>query len=151
MGDGLDIIDDTDLIDTIIISGMGAHTIIGILKNNFKKLKNINTIIIQSNTKLELLRHEVVKLNYMIVDEIMIEDNKKIYTIIKFVKGNKKYNKKELYFGPILIEKNSTIFKKYTKREFEKLNVLLKLLPKENLLDRYKIKKEIRLYHGIVE
>ena len=151
LGNGLDIINNTDLVDTIIISGMGAHTIVGILKNGLDKLKSVNTIIIQSNTKLEFLRREVTKLHYMIVDEIIIEDNKKIYTIIKFVKGNKRYNRKELYFGPVLLKKNNIMFKKYVKNEYDKLNVLLKLLPKGNIMDRYKIKKEIRLYQGIVD
>ena len=151
LGNGLDTLQKTDNINTIIISGMGAHTAIGILKSNYQKLNNINTIIIQSNTKLALLRKEVTKLNYMIEDEIMVEDNKKIYTIIKFIKGKKRYTKKELYFGPILIKKNSKLFQEYNKKEFSKLNIYLKLLPKNNIIDRYKIKKEIRLYHNIID
>ena len=149
LGSGLDPIDKEDKIDTIIISGMGGHTIVGILKNNKKKLENINTIIIQSNTKLEFLRKEVTKLNYQIDDEIILEDNKKIYTIIKFIKGKKKYTKKELYFGPILLKKKDKLFIEKNKQELTKLNLLLKMLPKNKILDRYKIKKEIRLYKNI--
>ena len=37
LGNGLDTLKNTDDIDTIIISGMGAHTAVGILKNNLKK------------------------------------------------------------------------------------------------------------------
>ena len=150
LGNGLDILNKEDNIDTIIISGMGAYTIVGILKNNKSKLVNISTIIIQSNTKLEFLRREVTKLKYLIENEIMVEDNKKIYTIIKLIKGNKKYNKKELYFGPILLRKKEKIFIENAKNELQKLNIYLKLLPKRRLLDRYKIKKEIRLYKNIV-
>ena len=76
LGNGLDTLNDKDKVDTIVISGMGAHTIIGILKNNLDKLRNINTLIIQSNTKLELLRKEITKLNYLIDDEMILEDNK---------------------------------------------------------------------------
>ena len=129
LGNGLETLNDNDNVDTIIISGMGAHTAVCILKNNKNKLKKINTIIIQSNTKLELLRREVSKLNYMINNEIMVEDNKKTYTIIKFIKGKKKYTKKEL----------------------DKLNIYMKLLPKNHIIDRYKIKKEIRLYHNVID
>ena len=150
LGNGLDTLNEKDNIDTIIISGMGSHTIIGILKNNLNKLKEINTIIIQSNNKLEFLRKEITKLNYLIEDEIILEDNKKIYTIIKFIKGNKKYTKKELYFGPILLNKQNEVFKKYNKSELDKLKIFLKLLPKNRIVDRYKLKKEIRLYKGIV-
>lgn len=150
LGNGLDTLNKEDNIDTIIISGMGAHTIVGILKNNKIKLDNINTIIIQSNTKLEFLRREVTKLNYRIEDEIMVEDNKKTYTIIKLIKGNKKYTKKELYFGPILLKKKDKLFIESTKLELQKLNIYLKLLPKDRIIDRYKLKKEIRLYKEIV-
>ena len=150
LGNGLDTLNQEDNIDTIIISGMGGHTIVGILKNNKIKLDSINTIIIQSNTKLEFLRTEVTKLNYLIDDEIMVEDNKKIYTIIKLVKGKKKYTKKELYFGPILLKKKEKLFIESAKKELQKLNIYLKLLPKNRIIDRYKIKKEIRLYNNVI-
>ena len=44
LGNGLEVLNDEDDIDTIIISGMGSHTIVGILKNNIitkKDSKNI--------------------------------------------------------------------------------------------------------------
>ena len=150
LGNGLDTLHQEDNIDTIIISGMGVHTITGILKNSPKKLTKINTIIIQSNTKLPLLRKEITKLNYLIEDEIMVEDNKKIYTIIKFIKGKKKYTKKEIYFGPILLKKRDKLFIENSKKELQRLNIYLKLLPKNRTADRYKLKKEMRLYNDIV-
>jgi len=146
LGNGLDTLTDKDDINTIIISGMGSHTAIGILKNNLNKLKKIDTIIIQSNTKIELLRKEVTKLNYLIEDELLVEDNKKVYTVIKFIKGKKKYSKKELYFGPVLLKRNTELFQKNNKQELEKLNLLLKLMPKNKILDRYNIKKKINMY-----
>ena len=146
LGNGLDTLKETDDIDTIIISGMGAHTVVGILKNNLHKLTKINTIVIQSNTKIEFLRKEVTKLNYLIEDELLIEDNKKIYTIIKFIKGKKKYSKKELFFGPILLKNNTQLFQENNKLELKKLELLLKVLPKGKIIDRYKIKKKIRMY-----
>ena len=150
LGNGLDTLNPNDHVDTVVISGMGAHTIVGILKNNSNKLKKVDNLIIQSNTKLEFLRKEITKLNYIIANEIILEDNKKTYIIIKFIKGKKKYSKKELYFGPILLNKKDKLFKEYYSKELSKLNIYLKLLPKNNLVDRYRIKKEIRLYKDIV-
>ena len=149
LGNGLDPLNINDDVDTIIMSGMGAHTIIGILKNNYQKLKNIDNIIIQSNTKLFFLRKEMMKLNYKIDNELIVLDNKKTYIIIKYIKGRKKYNRKELYFGPVLLEKNTELFQEHNKKELEKLKMILKLLPKNNLLMRYKTKKEIKLYQKI--
>ena len=42
IGNGLDTLKESDDVDTVIISGMGAHTVVGILKNNLYKLKKIN-------------------------------------------------------------------------------------------------------------
>ena len=41
LGNGLDTLNKEDNIDTIIISGIGAHTIVGILKNNKIKLDKL--------------------------------------------------------------------------------------------------------------
>ena len=151
LGNGLDTLNESDNIDTIIMSGIGAHTIIGILKNNINKLSNINTIIIESNNKLSFLRKEMVPLGFMIDDEDIVEDNNKIYIIIKFVKGRAKYTKRDIYFGPLLLKKNSPIFQKYLKKEYQKLNMILKLLPKNKLYDRYKTKSEIKMYYKIID
>ena len=146
LGNGLDTVKENDKIDTIIISGMGTNTVIDILKKNANKLKKIDSIIIQSNTKLELLRKEIINLDYKIDNELIIDDNKKTYIIIKFIKGKRKYTKKELYFGPILIKNNSKKFQEYKKLELKKLNIILKKLPKNKIIKKYKIKKEIKLY-----
>lgn len=150
LSDGLKNIHPEDEIDTLVIAGMGSNTIVNMLKKDIKKLDKIKTIIIQSNTKLEFLRSEIVKLNYYIADEAIVEDNKKIYIVIKFIKGRRKYTKKELYFGPILLSTKSLVFQKYTKDNLKKLQCILSSVPKNKILLRYKIKKEIHLYQDIV-
>ena len=150
LSDGLENIHAEDEIDTLVIAGMGSNTIVNMLKKDIKKLDKIKTIIIQSNTKLEFLRREIVKLNYYITDEAIVEDNKKIYIVIKFIKGRRKYTKKELYFGPILLSTQSLVFQKYTKDNLKKLQCILSSVPKNKILLRYKIKKEIHLYQDIV-
>ena len=146
LGDGLDVIDDKDEIDSLVIAGMGEHTIIGMFKNNLEKLKKIKIMVIQSNTRIEFLRREVLKLGYMISDEEIVQDGKKIYTVIKFQQGKKKYNNREYYFGPVLLKKNSELFKEYNKQELAKLYVIKKMIPKYKIIERYKINKKIKLY-----
>ena len=99
-------------VDTVVISGMGANNIIDILNNNKEELNHVNRLIISSNNKYELLRKEVIKLGYYINDEKLIFDDK-YYIIIEFIKGKKKYSKKELFFGPILLENKNNIFYDY--------------------------------------
>lgn len=146
LGSGLEVIKPSDNIDTIIISGMGAYTIVDILKNNSEILSKINTIIIQSNTKNYYLRKEITKINYLIEEEKIVKDNNKYYTIIKFIKGHKKYTKKELYFGPKLLLNNNEIFKEYKNNQYKKLKNIKESIPKINIMEQYKITKELSFY-----
>jgi len=146
LSNGLDNISATE-IDTIVISGMGAHTIVGIFHQNLKKLKNVKNIIIQSNNHIDFLRKKIVELNYYIDSETLVKDNNIIYTIISFKKGRKRYNKKELYFGPYLLKENSKLFQEQNKENLKILNKLLEVIPKNHRLHRMSIKKKIKMYN----
>ena len=98
LGSGLDIIKE-DEIDTIIMSGLGTHTIVGILINNKNKLTNVDNIIIQSNNYIDFLRKKITSIGYYIEDEKLVKDAKIIYTIIVFKKGKKHYSKKTYILG----------------------------------------------------
>ncbi len=148
LSNGLDNIN-SDEIDTIVISGMGSHTIVGILRMNQKKLINVDNIIIQSNNHIDFLRERILELNYYIDSEKLVKDNNIIYTIISFKKGKKRYNKKEIYFGPYLLKENSNLFKEKNKQDLEKLEYLYKIIPKSHILHRIKIKNKINMYKKI--
>ena len=144
LGNGLDVII-SDEIDTIVIAGMGANTIVGILKYSTNKLKNVKTIIIQSNTDLYFLRKNVTNLGYYIEDESLVEDSNIIYTVIKFTKGKKKYNYKELYLGPILMQKNDNLFKKKNDKEIKNIEMILSRIENGHLLYKLKLKRNLRI------
>ena len=144
LSNGLDNINDE--IDTIIISGMGGHTIIDILTNNQEKLNTVNNIIIQSNNDIEYVRRKIVKLGYCISKEELILDKNIYYTVILFTKGKKKYTNKEYYFGPILLKENSKIFIERKNKEYTKLVNIKNNIPKRKLLIRLKILKELHMY-----
>ena len=148
ISNGLDNINKEE-IDTIVISGMGAHTIVGILYKNIKKLEYVKDIIIQSNNNIDFLRYKVTKLGYYIKDEKLVKDADIIYTIIYFSKGRKFYSKKKLYFGPILLEKKDNLFKEKYISELEKLKMLYKLIPKDHYCHRIKTYLKIRMYKSI--
>lgn len=103
LGSGVSVINKKDKIDTLVVAGMGANTIIGFLKYSQDKLKGINKIIIQSNTDLYFLRKNMVSMGYYIDDEELVLDKNIIYTVIVFKKGRKRYSYKELYLGPNII------------------------------------------------
>ena len=142
LGSGLSVVT-ADEIDTIVISGMGANTIIGILKYSTDKLKNVKNLIIQSNTDLFLLRKNVTKLGYHIEDEALVEDSNIIYTIIKFNKGKKRYNYKQLYLGPILMNKNDSLFNKKCDKEIKTITIILSKIKKGHLLYKLRLKRNL--------
>lgn len=117
--DGLNNIDLNNQI--IIISGMGAHTIINILNRNIT-----NDIIISSHTNTPLIRKFMFKKGYRIYKEIAIKDKfyyvityykykngKKTNTIISpFLINNKDYMKHLLEYYQMKSTKETKIIKK---------------------------------------
>lgn len=148
LGSGLEVVSKEE-IDTIVISGMGSNTIVGILKYSRDKLVNVNNIIIQSNTDLYFLRKNIINIGYYIEDEVLVEDKGIIYTVIKFTKGKKKYNYKELYLGPILLEKNDILFQKKNEKELVTLKMIIKNITRGYYLYRLKIKRNIKILEEI--
>ena len=144
LGNGLDVVT-SDEIDTIVIAGMGANTIVGILKYSTDKLVNVNNIIIQSNTDLYFLRKNITQLGYYIEDETLVEDSNIIYTVIKFSKGKKRYNYEELYLGPILMNKNDDLFKKKYGKEFKNITMILSKIEKGHLLYKLKLRRNLKI------
>ena len=131
LGDGLNVLTDKDNIDTVIISGMGTNTIMGILNNDH--LKDINKLIIQSNNDHTMLRKYVTKLGFFIKSEEYFQDNKKNYINIVFVRGNKKYSKIDLTYGP------------YLEFEINNIEKIEELVPKNKILLHFQLKKEKRV------
>ncbi|WP_162140078.1 tRNA (adenine(22)-N(1))-methyltransferase [Haploplasma axanthum] len=94
-----------DKFDGVVIAGMGAMLISNILE---KAPEGDITYILQANSKLEVLREYLSNNNFKIIDEIVVFE-KFYYIIIRAVRGNEKLNEKELYLGPILMKKTSSI------------------------------------------
>ena len=117
-GNGLEVLNDEDIINTVIISGMGTNTILDILNNKY--LSKVNKLIIQSNKDYYLLRSEVTKLGFIISNEEVIVVNNKLYINIIFVRGNKKYSLEELKYGTKDII-NKEIYYKYLIDKYNKI------------------------------
>lgn len=149
LGSGLETY--TDEINTIIISGMGGRNIIGIFKDNIKKLNKVETLIISPNNYQEDVKRFLCKHGFYIQNEEFVKDKKFIYQIIIFKKGKKKYSKKEYFFGPIFLEKKGPLFREYYERELKSREILISLLPKNFKLKKYQAKKEIKMIKNEIE
>jgi len=91
--------------DGVVIAGMGAETIIKILN---KAPLSEKTYILQPNGKYDILRKYLENNNFKIIDEVLIFD-KFYYVLIKVVRGDMNLNEKDIYLGPILRTKKSSI------------------------------------------
>lgn len=138
-GNGLEVLNDSDIVNTVIISGMGSNTILKILSNKY--IKNINKLVIQSNKDYELLRRNIVSLGFIIDKEEVVEDNGKLYINIIFIKGNKEYSdtiykyglssmvNKEIYYNYLIDKYNkilSNVNDESIVKEVEILNSMIK-------------------------
>ena len=144
--ENLSILDDT----TIIISGMGSHTIVGILYQGYKKLKKVNTLILQSNNDLDFLRSKVVRLGYFIQEEKLVKDAGIIYTVIVFKKGFRIYSKKDIYLGPCLRKEKSSLFQEKVQDDLKKMESFYPNIPKSHYEYRRKIKWKIKILQKII-
>lgn len=73
----------TDTYDIAVISGVGTHTIMNILSNEVLP----KTLIISSHNDMLLLRNFMQRINYKLVKELVVLENNKYYSIIKYTKG----------------------------------------------------------------
>lgn len=142
LSDGLEKINKEDNVDTIVMSGLGDVKIISILNNNIDKLNNVNSIIIQSNTGVFKVRKYLTKIGYYILEEKLIKERNIIYTVIKFVKGRKKYSNKELFYGPILMKTKDELFDELLTNYINKNNYIIKKLPGGKILKKIKLRLE---------
>ena len=141
LGDGLDTYKDED---TVIISGMGGINIIKILQKDVIKSKKVDKYILSPNNYIKDVRMYLNKLGYYIEDEKLIKD-KYIYTVIVFKKGKKRYNKKEYYFGPILLKNKNKLFNEYYKKDLNSKEIIIKLLPKNDYYHRLLLHNNIKM------
>lgn len=107
VSDGLSNIKENEA-DTLVLSGMGTHTILEILEYTNLRFKKIITI---SNNYHDILRNKMNELNYKVDKEQIVKENNKYYNLILFTEGTKEYSKKELLLGLNHIDNN--LYKEY--------------------------------------
>ena len=143
LADGLAAIHAEDQIDAISIAGMGGTLIRNILENGKQQgqLTGNETLILQPNVGEATLRNWLIRNDYEIRHEEILEENQKIYEIIVAIPSdrNLSYSKKELFFGPILLKERSLIFLQKWQKELTNKQRVLKELTKAQELPLEKI------------
>ncbi|RQD76877.1 MAG: SAM-dependent methyltransferase, partial [Candidatus Syntrophonatronum acetioxidans] len=82
LGDGLEVIKKGYKVNTVIIAGMGGQTLVNILRKDYHKLKDIETLILQPMTDIPQVRKWLIENNYKIAREELAREGKQFYEII---------------------------------------------------------------------
>lgn len=148
LGNGLEIIDQNDHIDTITIAGMGGSLIANILTEGKDKLTNVRRLITQPNNNGYAVRSFLARNHYFITDELIIEENDHIYEIIvseysadDLFTALTEGEEKNWLFGPKLMKEKSTVFIKKWQAEHDKIDYVIKQMKQAQVQDEDKIAK----------
>lgn len=143
LGDGLDVINKTDFVSAVTICGMGGELISQILEEGHlkKKLTGVQTLILQPNVAEYQVRKWLVNHDYGIVDEEILEDNKRIYEIIvaKPTKKPQNYTDLQLKYGVYLSQTKPVLARKKWGQLIEKYTFILEQLQKSSQTQEQKI------------
>ena len=107
--------------DTLVIAGMGSNNIIKIVENSLK----VNKLVISSSNNWSTVRKKISTFGYYLSDEILVYENKKLYSIMIFFEGKKRLSFKEVAIGKYNKE-NIDLYKIYyteIKKVFNKIPI----------------------------
>ena len=127
----------------IIIAGMGGETIADIIAQSGGLAENLN-FILQPNSKVEFLREYLYDNKFDIIQEIIAEDENRLYNIINARFTGKIYKPKLI---EIVAGKNITHFG-YINKIIKRLDNIITDLNKKSG-DKYNIKTEFGYYENI--
>ena len=123
---------------TLVLSGMGTHLILNILK---KYPNTYNKIITISNNNHDILRTNMLSLGYIVDKEEIIKEKNKYYNLIIFKKGHTRYTKEEEFIG--INHQNKELLKERNIYLLEKYKIIINKIQEEK--DRENLQNKISL------
>lgn len=142
LGDGLDVVQVEDNIDTAVIAGMGGILITDILERFINRKEfTIDNLVLQPNIGESLVRIWLMNHNYEIVAEDVLEGDGHTYEIIvgKKVLTAPTYSRAELLLGPVSMTEQKAAFIDKWQRKLEKYRKTLISISKAQQPDAEKI------------
>lgn len=104
-----------------VIAGMGAVTIIDIIKNDIDKVRKLDYVICEGNIGNEKLRRFLNENNFYIDRDFLIKDGRKHYDIIRFKNGeDRKLSLGEIYFGKFIYKDDNPLLDKRVNQIYKK-------------------------------
>ena len=130
MADGLAAIQKEDHVDTVTIAGMGGPLIVSILEKNPQALDCVTRLIVQPNIHAKVIREWALTHGWAITNEVILEEDGKIYEIIVLQRGPMELTEEELLLGPMLMTRRSEVFVQKWQREIEQWQNVLQAIKK---------------------
>lgn len=128
LADGLAAIQPEDEIDTVVIAGMGGRLITQILEAGHQGDTQYDTIIVQPNLDVDVVRKWFMQHQYAISDARMLFDDGHYYEVVVAQPGSAHYTETELQFGPINIQANGPIWRERWSRELARQRGIMEKL-----------------------
>lgn len=157
LSDGLEKLSD-DEADTIVIAGMGGDLMTRILCDGSHALLSKKELILQPQSEIYKVRRQLHAMGYRIVEEKMLIDEGKFYTIMRAVDGEETYAREVEYdYGKCLLEKRDEVLFQFLQKElvsYEKIEENLschqtegvKRRLKELKREKQKVKEALSIY-----
>jgi len=122
-------------VDSAIIAGMGARLTVKILEESEDKFRSMENLVLSPHAEPHLVRQYLKDNGYMIIDEDMVYDEGKYYTIIstRYSKDfSQDYDEWELEYGPVLIKTGHPVLREYLDYKLNKQNEIRDRLLEQN-------------------
>ena len=115
-GDGLEAIEPGE-VEVVVIAGMGAATIQGILERSQGVLSGVKRLVLQPMSDVADLRNWLAGNGWRLVDEELVKEDEKFYVILAAEPGEQLYEDGFLLeVGPVLVNKCTPVLVEYLEK-----------------------------------
>lgn len=119
--------------DSIVIAGMGGALIEDILKQGKHVLEAGKELILQPQSEIFKVRHCLHNMGYQIIREKILEEENKIYFILKAVPGEQVFEEEYLYeYGEFLLKEKDPFMMEYLENAQVKYRKLIERLSSQD-------------------
>jgi len=170
-GDGLNVLQPGEA-DTVTIAGMGGSLMASILEEGRQggKLDGVSELVLQPNVGEEEVRRWLVKWDWLLIDELILEEDGHIYEVLHAKKqtvGDIRALNAQLYpssvtldgglllnqdwvyrMGPYLLQKPTAVFLQKWELELQKLKRIYEQVSQSELVEA---KKKAEAFHAEVQ
>ncbi|MEZ4381172.1 MAG: class I SAM-dependent methyltransferase [Nannocystaceae bacterium] len=141
LGEGLTTLDEGEA-DVIIIAGMGPESVRSILHAGSELLPSVERLVLQPNGDVELVRRWLVRRGWDIVDERLVEDRGRFYTVVaaeSAVGGHTRYSAADWRLGPVLRRRRGPLFERFVAAELRRCEAALAELRRAPIPKRHRL------------